>query len=288
VSRFHVLRSHTNFRRNRGNRVPFSYFALFDSFSAVSRAPGPILMLCAAGLISGGTKGVWSRFQVLRSLTDFQRYLRTRFCQNRARRVSILCFALPNSFSAVPRASGPFFKYCAPRLVFDGTEGVRYNFNVLRCRTHFLRDRAHRVPMSCFALLDSFAGVPRASGPILIFCATELVFDGTEGVVSRFHVLHSRTLFQLYRGCRVPPSCFALLDWFSTVPRTSGLVLMFCAPALVFGGTERVGSRFKFFALPDSFLAEPRASGPVSCFALSNRFSAVPRASGLIFLFCAP
>jgi Plant mobile domain len=40
-SRFHVLRAPTHFRRYRGRQVPFSCFALLDSFSAVPRASGP-------------------------------------------------------------------------------------------------------------------------------------------------------------------------------------------------------------------------------------------------------
>jgi hypothetical protein len=75
-SRFHVLRSRTHFGLYRGCRVPFSSFALPESFRAVPR-------------------GVGSYFYVLRSRTHFGRY--------RGRRVPFLCFALMNSFSAVPR-----------------------------------------------------------------------------------------------------------------------------------------------------------------------------------------
>jgi hypothetical protein len=58
-----------------------------------------------------------------------------------------------------------------------------------------------------------------------MFCAPGLIFDGTEGVVSRFHVLRSRKLFRLYRGHQV-------------------LFFMFCALGLVTRGTEGVVSRF--------------------------------------------
>jgi hypothetical protein len=88
--------------------------------------------------------------------------------------------------------------FCAPRLFFGGTEGVGSRFYVLRPRTRFPWYRVRRVPFSCFELSDSFSAVMRASGPVLMFCAPRLIFDGTEGVGSRFHVLHSRTSFRRY------------------------------------------------------------------------------------------
>jgi hypothetical protein len=51
----------------------------------------PVFMFCALGLIFGGTEGLRSRFSN---------------------------FARPDSFSAVPRASGPVFIFCALGLVF--------------------------------------------------------------------------------------------------------------------------------------------------------------------------
>jgi ABC-type sulfate transport system permease subunit len=47
-----------------------------------------------------------------------------------------------------------------------------------------------------FCAAGPFSAVLRASGLVLMFCAPELVFGGTEGVVSRFHVLRSRTHFR--------------------------------------------------------------------------------------------
>jgi hypothetical protein len=138
--------------------------------------------------------------------------------------------------------------FCAVGLVFGGIGGVKSRFHVLRARTHFRRYRGRRVPFSCFALPDSFSTVPRKSGPVFMFCAPGLVFGGTEGVGSLFHVLRSRTHFRLYRGGRVPFSCFALPDLFSVVQRSSGPVFMFCAPGLFFDGTEGVGSFFMFCA----------------------------------------
>jgi hypothetical protein len=147
-----------------------------------------------------------SRFHVLRSRTRFGRYC--------VHRVPFSCFALPDSFSAVPRTSGPVLMFCAPRLIFYGTEGAESRFHVLLSRTHFWRYRGRLVPFSSFALPDLFSTVLRATspvfifvlsdslrailttlGPIFLFCAPGLVLGGTEGTVSRFNVLRSRTHF---------------------------------------------------------------------------------------------
>jgi hypothetical protein len=90
-----------------------------------------------------------------------------------------------------------------PGLVFDVTEGVGFCLHVLRFRTRFWRYRGHRVPFPCFVHPDLFLSVPRASGPVFMFCAPGPVFEGTYGVGSRFHVLCSRTHFWRYRGRRV-------------------------------------------------------------------------------------
>jgi hypothetical protein len=133
---------------------------------------------------------------VLRSRTHFQLY--------RGRQFSYSCFEPQNSFSAITSASGPVFIFCATRLVFGDTEGVRSYFHVLRARTRFRRYRWRRVPYSCFARRDTFIVVPRAPGSVFMFCALGLVFNGTEGVRSRFHVLRCRDRFQRCRVCRVP------------------------------------------------------------------------------------
>jgi hypothetical protein len=273
-------------------------------------------MFCASGLVFDGTEGVRSRFHVLRVRTRFRRY--------RVGRVPFSCSAIPDSFSAVPRASGPIFLFYTPGLVFSDVECVGSLFHVLRSWIHFRRYRGRRVPISCFARPDSFSTISRASGPVFMFCAPRLVFDGTEGVGSRFHVLRLRTRFRRYRGRRVPFSCFARTDSFSAVPGRrvpfSSFALpysfsavsrapffMFCAPGLIFGDTEVVGSRFHVlrsrthfqrdrervvpfsgFVLPNSFSAAPRASGPFSCFSRPDSFSAVLSASGPFFMFCAP
>jgi hypothetical protein len=156
-------------------------------------------LFCAPGLIFGGSEGVGVQFSC------FARS-RTRFRRCGGRRVQFSCFALPDSFSAVPRASSPVNMFCAPGLIFGGTEGVGYRFHVLR---------AH-----------SFSAVTTASCPVFMFCAPGHVF-GSAGVVgSLFHVLRSRTRFRWFRGRRVQFSCFALPDSFSAVSRASGNVFM--------------------------------------------------------------
>jgi hypothetical protein len=276
-SRFLVLRARTHFRRYRGRRVPMSCFARLDSFSAVPRASGPVLMFCAPRLVFGVTEGVGSRFHVLRARTSFRRY--------RGHRVPFSCLARPDSFPAVAWASGPVFMFCAPGLIFGGTEGVWSCFPVLRSRTHFRRYRGRRVPFSYFALLESFlryrgrwvpfscfalpfsfSTVLRASRPVFMFCSPGLIFGGSESVVSRFHVLRSLTRFLRYRVRRVLCSCLDRPDSFSALPRASGPVFMFYALGIVFGGAEGVGSRFHVMRSRD-------------------RFSAL---SSSVFMFCAP
>jgi hypothetical protein len=191
-SHFHVLRPRARFRRYRGRRVPLSCFALPDSLLAVPSASGPVFMFCATRVIFGSTEGVDSSFHVLRSRYRFWRY--------RGRRFPFKCFALPDSFSAVLRASDLVFTFCASGLVFYNTEGVGSRFHVLRSRTHFRRYRGRRFPLSYFALPDLFSVVPRASGPVFMFCAPGLVDDVAECAGSYCHLLRSRTRF---RRCRV-------------------------------------------------------------------------------------
>jgi hypothetical protein len=154
---------------------------------------------------------------------------------------------------------------CAPGLVFGDTEAVGSRFQVLRSVTRFrryrgrrvpfscfelpdlfLRHQGRRVPFSCFALQDSFWAVPRASGPIFMFCSPGLVFGGVEGVGYRFHVLRSGARFRGCGGRRVPFSCFALPDSFSSVPRAPCPVFIFCATVLILGDTDGVGPIFMF------------------------------------------
>jgi hypothetical protein len=177
--------------------------------------------------------------------------------------------------------------FCTPGLISGGIGGVASHFIILHARTHFWRYRGRRISFSCFALLDSFSAVPRASGPvfmfcvlglifggvecvgsIFMFCAPRLVFGGTKGVVSRFHVLRYRTHFRRYRGRRVPFSCIARPDSFLAVLRASGPVFIFCAWT-------------HFWQYRGRWI-------PFSCFALPDSFSAVSSASGPVLMFCAP
>jgi hypothetical protein len=158
-SQIHVLCSRTCFRRSRRPQVPFSCFVLPCTFSEVQRASGPVYMFCPLGRILGGTEGVGSRFHVLRSRTRFWRYrgrqvpfswlaILDSFRRYRGRQVPFSCFARPESFPAVPRASGSVFIFCAPGLIFGGTEGVGCCFPVLRARSLFPRFLGRRVPFS--------------------------------------------------------------------------------------------------------------------------------------------
>jgi hypothetical protein len=96
-----------------------------------------------------------------------------------------LVFPLLDSFWAESRAPG-------------------FIFHVLGSLASFGQYRGRRVQFSCFTLPNSFSVVQRVSGPVLMLCAPTLIFDGTEGLGSRFHVLRSQTHFQRYRGCRDP------------------------------------------------------------------------------------
>jgi hypothetical protein len=166
-----------------------------DWFSTVPRASSLVFMLCVPRLIFDGTEDVKCCLHVLR--------FRTSFWRNRGRRVPFSCFALPDSFSTVPRTSGPVCLFCAPGLVFSGTEGAGSRYHFLCSQAHFGRSRGHRVQFSCFVLPTSFGAVLRASGPDFMFCAPRLVFGGIDSVESHFLILRSRTHFGQYRGRRV-------------------------------------------------------------------------------------
>jgi hypothetical protein len=182
----------------------------------------------------------------------------------------------------------PVFMFCASGLFFGGSEGVGSRFHVLRAPTRFRMFRGRRVPFSSFVSLDSFSSVLRASGLDSMFCAHGLIFGDTDCVESRFHVLRYRTRFRRFRGRRVPFSCFASPDSFSTVRRAPGLVFMFCAPGLVSDGAECVGSRFHVLRVQSRFRWFRGRRVPFSCFTRPDSFSVVPRASGPVFMFFAP
>jgi hypothetical protein len=178
--------------------------------------------------------------------------------------------------------------YCAPGHVFGGADGVGSPFHVLRSQTHFQRYRGRQVPFSCLTLPDTFSPMRRASGPVFMFCALELVFGGSEGVWYRFHVLRSRTHFRRYRGCRVLFSCFARPDSFSEEMRVSGSVFMFCAPGVLSRGTAGIESRFHILRARIHFQRYRGRRLPFHCFVLPDSFLEVPRASAPVFMFCAP
>jgi hypothetical protein len=235
-------------------------------------------MFCAPRLVFGGIKNVRSSFALLNSFSAVPRrrvlffhVLRSRihFWRYRGRRVLFSCFALPNSFSAVSRAPVPVLMFCGVGLILIDIEGLESRIHVFRSRTRFRRSRRRWFPFSYFALPSSFSAVPRASGPVFLFGAPGLIFDGFEGVGSSFHASRSRTRFQRYRRCRIPFSCFALPCSFSVVPKASGPVFHVLRCRTSFRRFR--GHRMQF-----------------SCFALRNSFSTVSWALGLFFLFCAP
>jgi hypothetical protein len=139
-----------------------------------------------------------------------------------------------------------------------------------------------------------------------MFCAPELIFGGTSGIRSRFHVLRSQILFRWCGGRRVPFSCFTLPDLFLTIPMASGPVFMFCVPVLIFDGTEGVGFHFHVFS-PGHVFGGAEGVGSsfhglrsltcfrwyqgrrvsFSCFALPDTFSTVQMPSVPVFIFCA-
>jgi hypothetical protein len=176
--------------------------------------------------------------------------------------------------------------FCAPELIFGGVKGIRSLIQVLRSMTLFRQYRGHPVPSSCFALLDSFLAVFRASGPIFMFCASGLVFCGSKGVGSRFHALRSRTLFWRYRGLQVHFLCFTLLDPFSAVQSAKSNFI----PLRFRTHFRRYRDRrvqLSCLSLPYSFSAVPRPSGPVFMLCAPEHVSTVPRTPGLVFMFCA-
>jgi hypothetical protein len=168
------------------------------------RTPRHVLRARTPRHVFGGAECIGSCFHVLHAQTRFRRY--------RGSRVPFSSFGRPDSFSMVPRSSGSVFMFYAPGLIFRGTEGVRSRFYILRSRTRFRRYRERQILFLCFVILDSYSEVPRASCPVFMICAPELVLGGTEGVGSRFHALHARTHFRRYQGRPVPFSSFALPD----------------------------------------------------------------------------
>jgi hypothetical protein len=152
-------------------RVPVQVFISCapDLVFGVPRAPGPVFIFWAPRIVWCGTDSVGFRFHVLRSPTRFGLY--------RGRRVHFSCFALPDSFGAIPSAPGLIVMFCVPPTCFGHYRGLQVHF-------------------SCFALPYSFGVITRAPGPVLMFCGPS--------------TLRSRTRLGRYRGRRVQCSCFVL------------------------------------------------------------------------------
>jgi hypothetical protein len=130
-SHFLVLRARTRFRRYQGRRVPFprfwlpdifsaeprasgqfSFYALPDSFLAVRGASGIVFLFCAPGLIFGGTEGVGSVFILCAPGLVFGGTGASGIVfggTSAVRGRPVFMFCTPESFSAVPRASGLVF-----------------------------------------------------------------------------------------------------------------------------------------------------------------------------------
>jgi hypothetical protein len=212
-------------------------------------------MLCTDRHVFGSAKGVRSPFSCFTLSDSFSDVPRASG--------PVFMFCVPYLFSMVPTASGPVFMFSSPILVFSdtlgvgsrfhvlraqhifgGTVGVRSRFHVLHSLTRFRLCGGRQVPFSCFASPYSFSAIPWASDPVFMFCTPGLVFGDTECVGSRFHVLRARTHFRWYRRRPLPFSSFVQPDTFLTVWKASGPFFMFCAPGLDFGGFEGVGFRF--------------------------------------------
>jgi hypothetical protein len=175
--------------------------------------------------------------------------------------------------------------FCAPALIFGDAERVWSSIHILHYRTRYGRYRGCRVQFSCFTLLESFSTIPRASGLILCFFYPRLIFGGTEGVESNFHVLRRRTSFQRYRRYRVQRvqfACFAHSDSFSTVPRASSQVFMFYARGHALGGTEAPGTIFTFCTSGLIFDVS-RVLGPIFMFCSLRLISGSTKNVGSIF-----
>jgi hypothetical protein len=142
--------------------------------------------------------------------------------------------------------------------------------------------------------------VPRASGPVFIFCALGHIFGNAEAVGSRFLVLRSRTCFRRCGGRQVPFSCFVHLDSFSVVPSCFHVLLSrtrfrryrgrqvsfssYACPDCI----EVVGSHFHVLRSRICFCRCGGRRLLFSCFAHPYAFSAVQTASGPIFMYCDP
>jgi hypothetical protein len=191
----------TRSRRYRGRHVQCTCFMLVDPFSTVQRATDPVLMFYAPGLIFGGTEGVKSNFLFCAPRLVFggTKTVRSHFI-----------FYAPKLVFGCTVGADTTFMFCAQGPILGSTKGVGSNFHISRYRTHFRQYRGRQLQFSFRALPDSFSAVPRVPGPIFMFCAPGVFFSSTEGALSSFYVLRSRTHCRQYHEHRVQFSCFSL------------------------------------------------------------------------------
>jgi hypothetical protein len=136
------------------------------------------------------------------------------------------------------------FKFYAPELIFSATWGTGSNFQVLCHQTHFRRYRWPLIQFSSFVLPDSFSALSGALGLVFKFCAPGLIFDGIEGVGSRFQVSRSWTHFLTISSASGLIFKFCTPNSFLAVPWAWGLVFKFHTSDLIFGGTKGTRSSF--------------------------------------------
>jgi hypothetical protein len=148
--------------------------------------------------------------------------------------------------------SGTLFIFCAPESIFSDIEVTRSSLMFCTPRLIFGGTEGAGSNFHVLLLPNPFLTVLRTRGPVFLFCAPGLIFGGTESARSNFHVLHSRLIFVDNEGVR---SHFfvSLPDSFSVVAKVSSLVLMFCALGPAFRATVDVGTLFIFYALESIF-----------------------------------
>jgi hypothetical protein len=126
--------------------------------------------------------------------------------------------------------------------------------------------------------------VPRASGPVFMFCASGPMIDRTEGVGSCFHVSRSRTRFRWYRGCRASFHVLRSLLIFGGTKGTIVSCFYILHYILVLDGIEGVGYCFLDLRSQNRLRRCHRRRVPFSFFcALRPRPVFLSCAFGLVF-----
>jgi hypothetical protein len=95
------------------------------------------------------------------------------------------------TFSTVSWEVHPFFKFCVPELIFDGSKVIASNFHVWRSRTHFLGGLG--TAASIFHILRSLTQFRQFGGRYvhLLFHTPFRLFSGPLRSFSRFVLLDS-------------------------------------------------------------------------------------------------